>query len=154
MLRPPARFGKCHLPPITAYPWISILASGTHGHVVQTPPLDDGRCGSVEKIPASSYWLSRRLCRTRCRRLHDGRLGLVIPRRAGCRSGRSSNTLDRSGPTSVVIFPVNPLTDGRHLKERSMFHNFPTSPQGVERGVEAIDHRGGQVTSPIRYSVT
>ena len=34
MLRPPARFGKCHLPPITAYPWISILASGTASAVM------------------------------------------------------------------------------------------------------------------------
>jgi hypothetical protein len=34
MLRPPARFGKCHLSPITAYPWISILASGTASAVM------------------------------------------------------------------------------------------------------------------------
>src|ERR1700730_12817607 len=34
MLPPPARFGKCHLPPITAYPWISILASGTASAVM------------------------------------------------------------------------------------------------------------------------
>jgi hypothetical protein len=34
MLRLPARFGKCHLPPITAYPWISILASGTASAVM------------------------------------------------------------------------------------------------------------------------
>jgi hypothetical protein len=34
MLRTPACFGKCHLPPITAYPWISILASGTASAVM------------------------------------------------------------------------------------------------------------------------
>jgi hypothetical protein len=55
MLRPPARFGRCHLPPITAYPWISILASGTASAVMVIRALP----GKLSPNTSRRIWVRR-----------------------------------------------------------------------------------------------
>src|ERR1700730_8643243 len=71
MLRPPARFGKCHLPPITAYPWISILASGTASAVMVIRALP-GKLSPTEhmavRIDRSRRWPEFRLGGVRVKR--------------------------------------------------------------------------------------